>query len=99
MKPARFRSVAKAELREAVAWYRERDKTVARRFLAEVRTSVEFAESFPGAGAPVPGVDDAAIRRLPVHGFPYHVVFIELETRIAILAVAHDRRRPGHWRA
>jgi hypothetical protein len=27
--------------------------------------------------------------------FPYHVIDLELPDRLEILAVAHDRRRPG----
>jgi hypothetical protein len=34
----------------------------------------------------------------PVHNFPYHVVFLQLRDRISVLAIAHDRRRPGYWR-
>lgn len=30
--------------------------------------------------------------------FPYHVVYLELPDRLQILAVAHDRRRPGYWK-
>lgn len=29
--------------------------------------------------------------------FPYHIVFLNLEREILVLAVAHDRRRPGYW--
>jgi len=36
-------------------------------------------------------------RRLPVNDFPYHVVFEEFPDRIEVLAIAHDRRRPGYW--
>jgi hypothetical protein len=45
----------------------------------------------------VPGVSDQTIRRRPVRRFPYHVVYIELADRLQILAIAHDRRRPGYW--
>lgn len=34
---------------------------------------------------------------LPVDTFPYHVVFETFVDRIEVLAIAHDRRRPGYW--
>lgn len=29
--------------------------------------------------------------------FPYSIAFIELPTVVRVLAVAHERRRPGYW--
>jgi hypothetical protein len=29
--------------------------------------------------------------------FPYHVIYLETGTHIRILAIAHDRRKPGYW--
>ena len=98
MKPVLLRQVAKRDFREATAWYAERNSEIAERFVEEVARTLELIERFPMTGAPVPGVDDKDIRRLPVHNFPYHVVFLRLPDRIAVLAVAHDRRRPGYWR-
>ena len=36
-----------------------------------------------------------------VKRFPYHIVYINLETEttIRVLAVAHDRRKPGYWKS
>ena len=35
---------------------------------------------------------------MAVTRFPYHVVYLEVNDRIRILAVAHDRRKPGYWK-
>ena len=75
MKPVRLRKIAKRDLREAVLWYAERNQDAARRFADEVSRTLELIERFPSTGAPVPGVSDRDVRRLPVHNFPYHVVF------------------------
>jgi hypothetical protein len=40
---------------------------------------------------------DLTVRRRAVQRFPYHVVYLELPTHIRILAIAHDRRKPGYW--
>ena len=97
MKLVRLRQIAKRDLRDAVAWYAERNRDVAQRFADEVSRTLELIERFPATGGPVPGVPDHQVRRLPVHNFPYHVVFVELSDRIAVLAIAHDRRRPAYW--
>ena len=87
MKPVRLRTVAKRDLRDATAWYADRNVDIAERFTEEVSRTLELIERFPSSGAPVPGVSDPHVRRLPVHNFPYHVVFISLSDRIA----ARDR--------
>jgi plasmid stabilization system protein ParE len=93
-----LRKAAREEFREALMWYRERSFEVAERFAAEVSRTLEHLERFSSTGASVPGVRDENIRRLPVHNFPYHVVFMRMSDRISVLAIAHDRRRPGYWR-
>jgi plasmid stabilization system protein ParE len=97
VKPVALRQVAKRDLRAATAWYTERDADVAQRFTDEVARTLELIERFPATGAPVPGVSDNQVRRLPVHNFPYHIVFITLPDRVSVLAIAHDRRKPGYW--
>ena len=41
---------------------------------------------------------DLPARRRAVTRFPYHVVYLEMASHIRILAIAHDRRRPGYWK-
>jgi plasmid stabilization system protein ParE len=84
-------------LREATEWYRTRNVEVAKRFAHEVRQALQHLEQYPLTGAFVVGVDDPDVRRLPVHNFPYHIIFIRLATHISVLAIAHDRRRPMYW--
>jgi plasmid stabilization system protein ParE len=93
----RLRGRARRELREAIAWYRERNSDVADRFIAEVQQTLTHLENLPETGSFVPGVANRNVRRLPVHNFPYQIVFIRLARHIAVLAIAHDRRRPGYW--
>jgi toxin ParE1/3/4 len=38
-----------------------------------------------------------AISRARVQGFPYNVIFREVDGSIQVLAVAHHRRRPLYW--
>ena len=92
-----LRRIAKQDLREATAWYRDKDPELATRFLDEVFRTLALLETFPNTGGPVFGVNDPDTRQLPVDAFPYQVVFRRLKHRIAVLAVAHERKRPGYW--
>jgi plasmid stabilization system protein ParE len=89
--------MAKLDLRDATAWYRQRDPNLATRFLDEVYKAIRLLEQFPNAGGPVYGVNEPHTRQLPVDTFPYQVVFRRFKDRISILAIAHERRRPGYW--
>jgi hypothetical protein len=82
LKRVHLRTIAKRDLREAAAWYRERDPELANRFVDEVT---------------VYGIDDSAVRQLPVDNFPYQVVFKRFPSRTTVLAIAHERKQPGYW--
>ncbi|HEY0159229.1 MAG TPA: type II toxin-antitoxin system RelE/ParE family toxin [Thermoanaerobaculia bacterium] len=97
MKRVQLRRVAKRDLREAVHWYRSRDPQLASRFLDEVFRTIATLERFPNIGGPVFGIADPATRQLPVDTFPYQVVFKRYADRTSILAIAHERKRPGYW--
>lgn len=84
-------------MREAVAWYRERDPDLATRFVDEVYKTLALLERFPHTGGPVFGIDDSDTRQMPVDNFPYQIVFKRLEHRTSVLAIAHERKKPGYW--
>ena len=55
---------------------------------------------FPDSGTRVPGLPlDLPVRRAPVTRFPFHVVYIDRDDVIRVLAFAHDRRSPDYWRS
>lgn len=85
---------AEAEIREAFLWYFERSPIAADAFRTETFQAVDRlavdALAWPE--------DDDAIRRYVLRHFPY-TVFYEIRGDIlTVLAVAHQRRRPGYWR-
>ena len=98
MRSIGVRPAADRELQEAFTWYRRRSSATADRFIRETYAALELIERFPDAGGSVPGIDDPAIRRRPIHNFPFHIVYLLFEDRLEVLAFAHDRRRPGYWR-
>lgn len=94
----RFEDEAEAEYRAAGRWYEERRTGLGLEFLDAVDATIDQIVGLPHAGGPVRRLpSDLPVRRAPVKRFPYHVVYLEAETTIRILAVAHDRRRPGYW--
>ena len=67
-------------------------------FFDAVDAALDQIARLPKAGALVRRVAvDLQVRRAPVSRFPYHVVYLETPTTIRVLAIAHDRRRPGYW--
>jgi toxin ParE1/3/4 len=80
-KPARFEDEADAEYRAAGRWYEERVVGLGIEFFDAVDAALNQIARLPKAGA----------------RFPYHVVYLETSSTIRVLAIAHDRRRPGYW--
>jgi plasmid stabilization system protein ParE len=97
VKPVRLRRIAKRDLAEAMAWYRERNPELANRFLEEVYKVLAMVQAFPNTGGRVFGIDDVDTRQLPVDTFPFQVVFRRRKERTTVLAIAHDRKKPGYW--
>jgi len=96
----RFEDEADAEYRDAGRWYEERRAGLGVEFFDAVDTALDQIVRLPHAGARVPRVPvDLPVRRAPVQRFPYHVIYLETKATIRILAVAHDRRRPGYWKS
>lgn len=89
-----FHSEALAEAVAAAAWYRERNPAAGAAFRAEIDRAMdrilEAPQRYPAY------VDDT--RRYLLHRFPYAVIYRFGNEYIEIVAVAHMRRRPGHWR-
>lgn len=86
---------AEAELAEAASFYESRTAGLGHAFLDEFEKSLARLSADPEA-FPKIGQD---VRRLIVRRFPYSVFFaVESEDFIRVLAVAHQKRRPGYWR-
>ena len=99
MKPLRYDPEARAEFLDAVRWYARRNVTVAMRFNDGVSRAEVAIREAPHQWPLVEGVPrELAVRRRIVDGFPFAVVYMELDSEVLILAVAHGKRRPGYWR-
>ncbi len=99
MKPVRFDAEAEEDLFQAAVWYHDQRPSLGLDFLGEVSAAQKRIQARPSAHGRVPGVPShIPARRARLRRFPYHLVFLELEHEIRILAVAHAKRRPGYWK-
>jgi toxin ParE1/3/4 len=98
VKPIRVEPEAKRELAAAIAWYEQRREGLGREFLAELDALLAAVAHAPARFPLYPGVTpELGVRRGLPRRFPYAVAFMDLGSVIRVIAVAHERRRPGYW--
>ena len=85
---------AEAEIREAFLWYFARSAIAADAFRAETLEAIDQLDT----NALMWPEDEDAIRRHILRHFPYSVFYEIRGNTVTVLAVAHQRRRPGYWR-
>ncbi len=92
--PVRFHPEAVAEAEAAVRWYGSKSALAAGQFVQELTRTIDVITEAPGRWP----IFEHGTRRLPLHRFPYLVIYHTTSETIEIVAVAHGRRRPGYWR-
>src|SRR5450432_1755744 len=94
-KGLRFHPEARADLREALGWHRDRSPAVAAEFrviVSEViRNIVQAPQRWPKY---LHGT-----RRFLLHRFPFSIIYLDDPDVVSIVAVAHRKRRPGYLEA
>jgi len=88
---------AGAELSAAVRWYEGQQPGLGGKLFDAVMEAVSLIERHPEIGRSLSLKPHR--RQLLVEGFPFHVVYQLTETMIAILAIAHVKRRPDYWKS
>ena len=98
MKRVSLSPEAVAELAEAASWYEKRQPGLAVRFLQEIDQAQHAIQSRPLSFPRLANTAvDLGVRRALLPRFPYALVFLELQTEIRVLAVAHAKRHPDYW--
>lgn len=89
-----------AEELEAVAQFYERERAgYGHLFMVEVSKKVARAADFPKSGTRIQDTDpERDVRSFVLSKFPYIVVTAIVAGRRAVVAVAHQHRRPGYWK-
>lgn len=86
---------AVADAEGAIDWYVEQDAwTVAEALQSEIGLALQRLMITPGLGTPGP----VGTRILPIHRFPVSLVYRVHGDNIRVIAIAHQRRKPGFWR-
>lgn len=91
----RLSAEALADAEQAADWYIDQEAPAAAwAFHEELTHAVARLGAEPGLGTPAGG----GVRILPIHRFPYSLVYRVKDDEIRVTAVAAQRRRPGFWR-
>ena len=91
---ASFSDEALADAVQAADWYIEQGAwTAAVALHVEIAAALARLLDDPGLGTPGP----EATRILPVRRFPVSLVYRVEGEELRVIAVAAQRRRPGHW--
>ena len=82
------------EAEEAAAWYRdEAGVDVAERFERALAAALERIRVSPGRWPRI----GQLVRRVRLARFPYLIVYVPRADASVVVAVAHQKRRPGYW--
>ncbi|WIY81942.1 type II toxin-antitoxin system RelE/ParE family toxin [Propionimicrobium sp. PCR01-08-3] len=89
---------ATAELIEAAKWYESRQFGLGDDFLESVEGAVSLILEWPQIAPVFPGWDrEPVVRTQAVARFPYRVLYYLTESKLMVVAFAHNRRKPGYW--
>ena len=94
MKDYRFLPEAEDEMNEAADFYDSRAYGLGTEFLDDVQRAVDLIRDYPEIGLQF--TDD--LRRVSIQRFPFSVIYAIRPTELMIVAIAHQRRRPGYWK-
>ena len=86
---------AQVELDDAIAWYALQAPGLGDAFLIETLKTLKLIEQYPKAWHPL----TQQVRRCRLRRFPYSVIYAQEGSDLLVLAVAHQHRKPGYWRA
>ena len=89
-----FNPDAVEEIVETAAFYERRVPGLGHSFIDEVERIAGIVREQPQIGQTI----DKIFRRIILARFPYSLIYSIEPVRIWIIAVTHQRRRPGYWR-
>lgn len=85
---------ARAEYIESYVWYHERGNHIAEAFEREVEHALEVIQGFPDRWPVYVG----KWRRILLRRFPFGIVYGVVDNQIVVVAIMHNRRKPGYWK-
>ena len=89
-----FHPEAEAEHLETIAWYESWSAGLGTRYLAEFERVLSHVCEHPHRYR-LERLPD--VRRVHMRGFPFTILYREVDRQVEVLAVMHHRRRPTYW--
>ncbi|MBI3485123.1 MAG: type II toxin-antitoxin system RelE/ParE family toxin [Acidobacteria bacterium] len=93
-KPYRVHPEAWLEIGAAADWYEQRSADASVGFIAAVFDGLESIAQAPQRWPKYL----YGTRRFVLHRFPFSAVYLDTSDVVNIVAVAHNKRRPGYWK-
>jgi plasmid stabilization system protein ParE len=85
---------AQADADAVVDWYISEGALIAAEdFTEELDGALKLLNQFAALGES--GAHNT--RSLPLHGFPYSLIYRLQDNTVRVISVAHHSRRPGYW--
>lgn len=94
MKPIILHCEADVELTAVAKQYKCQRPELARDFLQSFHATKDVVAQQPDRFSYV----EKPVRRARIPGFPYKIVYEELEDSVHVLAIMHDSRELGYWK-
>jgi plasmid stabilization system protein ParE len=88
-----FHPKAVQELRAAFLWYFDRDPIVAQSFKAEIDHAIEMIVEDPNRWPKWRHAE----RKYVFPRFPFNLIYRFNMGTVEVIAVAHQKRKPGYW--
>jgi toxin ParE1/3/4 len=85
---------AALEHEEQVAYYEERRAGLGRRYHMAMLRAIALASSNPRR---FKIVRPPNLRKVSMRGFPFAVIYREVDSMVQVLAIEHHRRAPNYW--
>jgi len=85
---------AQEELHAARIWYEERSPLSAVGFAHEIAGAISRIAEAPSR---YPLLEHGT-RKVVLQRFPFSIFYRATEAKVVIIAIAHQKRRPGYWR-
>jgi toxin ParE1/3/4 len=95
VKPVVLQSEAKAELRKSCRWYDKRRAGLGDELLNDGLAALDKIERDNFIGLKF---EKTRFRFHRLDRFPYVVYYESLKDHVRVVAIAHERRRPGYWK-
>ena len=96
--PVRPSSFAQDEIDQCLRWYEAQSPGTGDRLWEAIQAALVRISEYPEIGEIVPRTRHL-VHRLPIHDFPFLLIYRRRDDYVEIVALAHTSRKPGYWRS